>query len=218
MKSSENRFILIVAVLALVNAAPAAETSGRSSVSFDERGVIVDIHTFFRVATRDRETMPVVAHGSVAGKALVTEDGVYGFLETPENEKLLAAADYGSVVQAKGKLLREGALLHLVSLELKTQVPLIDFARFRDDEGLEVELAGVNKCQCGLDVGDLPHSCKLGHLHHLEAGDGRLYHYLQFARGKDFFLGTDSHFKPVAVKARLLPGNYLLVSAAEVGK
>ena len=132
--------------------------------------------------------------------------GAAGPAQAARVRRVAREAD-GALRAVRGKLLREGALLHLVSLELKTQVPLIDFARFRNDEGLEVELAGVNKCQCGLDVGDLPQSCKLGHPHHLEAGDGRLY-----------FLGTDSHFKPVSVKARLLPGNYLLVSAAEVGE
>jgi hypothetical protein len=49
------------------------------------------------------------------------------------------------------------------------------------------------------------------HLHHLEAADGRIYHYLQFASGKDTFLGKDSHFQAVEVTARVLPGQYLLV-------
>ena len=218
MNPREYRPLLTGVLLALATSAAAGESSGKSSVAFEAHGVIVDIHSFFTAATADLKATPAVAHGAVAGKALVAEDGVYAFLETPENEKLLAETGNGSVVQVKGKLLREGALLYLASLESKTQVPLIDFARYRKDEGTLVELEGVNKCQCGLDVADLPHSCKLGHLHHLETADGRIYHYLQFARGQDFFLGKESHFKPVAVKARLLPGNYLLVSAAQVGE
>ncbi len=66
-------------------------------------------------------------------------------------------------------------------------------------------LKGTNKCQCGLDVADLPHSCTLGHLHHLEADDGKTYHYLQFAQGKDTFLGHDTHFKNLEVKGRIFP-------------
>lgn len=115
------------------------------------------------------------------------------------------------MVHVRGKLLERGALLHVDNLQKITTVPLIDFARFRNDPGREVTLKGVNKCQCGLAVADLPHSCELGHLHHLEADDGKIYHYLQFASGKDTFLGKDSHFQPVEVTARVLPGQYLLV-------
>ena len=53
---------------------------------FNERGVIVDVHSFFTAVDQSASNL-VVAHGSVAGKALVTEHGVFGFLETPENEK-----------------------------------------------------------------------------------------------------------------------------------
>ena len=95
-------------------------------------------------------------------------------------------------------------------------MPLIDFAAFRNDPGEQVTLAGMNKCQCGLDVADLPHSCDLGHLHHLETEDGRIYHYLQSGSGNDAFLGSGSHFRPVEVTARLLPGQYLLVQEVSV--
>ena len=45
------------------------------------------------------------------------------------------------------------------------------------DSGQSLALKGTNKCQCGLDVAELPHNCNLGHLHHLEADDGKTYHY-----------------------------------------
>jgi len=61
-------------------------------------------------------------------------------------------------------------------------------------------------------------TCRTRVLHHLETLDGQIYHYLQFARGEDFFLGKGSHFKPLSVKARLLPGHYLMVTAATVGE
>jgi hypothetical protein len=128
----------------------------------------------------------------------------------------LQGTEPGSVVHVQGKLLERGALLHIDQLELVTTVPLIDFARLRTDPGRPVTLKGVNKCQCGLAVADLPHSCELGHLHHLEADDGRIYHYLQFASGKETFLGEDSHFKPVEVSARVLPGQFLLVQSVAI--
>ncbi len=217
MKSSTFQVVLAHLLLMTITSTVHGVDSAKSSVAFDERGVIVDVHSFFTAVDQSASEVAVV-NESVAGKALVTEDGVYGFLETPENEKMLANTGNGSVVQVKGKLLREGALLHVDALESKTQVPLIDFAKYRTDKGREIALEGINKCQCGLGVGDLPHSCKLGHLHHLETSEGRIYHYLQFARGQDFFLGKESHFKPVSLKARLLPGHYLLVSEAEVGE
>ncbi len=217
MKSSTFQVVLAHLLLMTIASTVHGVDSAKSSMAFNERGVIVDVHSFFTAVDQSASELAVV-NESVAGKALVTEDGVYGFLETPENEKMLVNTRNGSVVQVKGKLLREGALLHVDALESKTEVPLIDFARYRTDKGRQVALEGVNKCQCGLGVGDLPHSCKLGHLHHLETSEGQIYHYLQFARGQDFFLGKESHFKPVSVKARLLPGHYLLVSEAEVGE
>ena len=149
-------------------------------------------------------------------RALVTEEGVYAFLETPENQEALAETEPGSVVWIEGKLVESGALLHIDVLKKINKVPLIDFARFRNDAGREVVLKGMNKCQCGMDVADLPHSCQLGHLHHLDAADGKIYHYLQFAAGKGAFLGEGSHFKDVEVKGRALPGNYLVVENVKV--
>ena len=95
-------------------------------------------------------------------------------------------------------------------------MPLIDFGRLRSDPGRQVTLEGVNKCQCGLAVADLSHSCKLGHLHHLEADDGKIYHYLQTEPSKQAFLGRVAHFQPAGVTALLLPGQFLLVQQLDV--
>ena len=70
----------------------------------------------------------------------------------------LQQTEPGSVVHVRGKLLERGALLHVDNLQKITTVPLIDFARFRNDPGREVTLKGVNKCQCGLAVGALTRS------------------------------------------------------------
>ena len=188
-----------------------------NSEAFEQNGVIVDVHRFFTAISEDIDQGEVeVVQDTVAGRALVTEEGLYAFIETPENKNHLAETEHGSVVRIKGKLLRRGALLHIDQLDKINTVALIDFARLRNDRGEEAILKGINKCQCGLNVGDLPHSCALGHLHHLEDMDGRIYHYLQFAEGKDAFLGSGSHFKNVEVKARVMPGNFLLVQDVRV--
>ena len=185
----------------------------KTSQAFDRSGVIVDLHTFFTAAGKPDSAASESLDETAGRRALVTEDGVYAFLETPQNQQALSGTENGSVVHVKGKEVVGGKLLHIDALEKRDKVPLIDFARFRNDAGQPVALKGVNLCQCGLDVADLPHSCQLGHLHHLQAEDGMIYHYLPFAQGTDAFLGKDSHFKPVEVKGRLLPGQYLLVDA-----
>ena len=205
----------ILLIAAASAAAWAGPQQGEQSAPFEGHGVIVDIHSFFNAA-EGSEAVQLPAEHEIAGRALVTEEGVYAFLETPENAGALEETEPGSVVQVWGRLLERGALVHADSLKSVTTVPLIDFAAFRNDPGQQVTLAGVNKCQCGLDVADLPHSCRLGHLHHLETEDGRIYHYLQFGFGNDAFLGSGSHFRPVEVTARLLPGQYLLVQELAV--
>jgi hypothetical protein len=84
-------------------------------------------------------------------------------------------------------------------------------SRITDREDATNRTQGTNKCQCGLSVAELPHSCALGHLHHLEASDGKIYHYLQYGDGKSAFLGHGTHFMNVEVKARVFPGQFLLV-------
>lgn len=185
----------------------------RTIEAFAQRGVIVDPGSFFTAATPDSGE---IAGGPSISRALVTEQGVYAFMETPGNEQQLKGTVPGSVVRIEGKLLKEGALVYIDTLELQTTVPFIDFARFRSDAGKVVDLKGVNKCQCGLEVGGLPRSCALGHLHHLEAADGAIYHYLRYTQGEQLFLGQGFHFRPVVVQARRLPGNYLLVQEAKV--
>jgi len=92
----------------------------------------------------------------------------------------------------------------------------VDLARYEDEEGKAVTLRGANKCQCGLNVAELPHSCTLGHLHHLEADDAQIYNYLQYGDGKAAFLGEGTHFKNVELKARLFPGHFLLVERGKL--
>ena len=98
----------------LAHTAHAAST--QTSSAFDQSGVIVEVHSFFKAAAQDRDPAAASADG-VAGRALVTASGVYAFLETPENQQQLAKTKPGSVVHIKGKLLEKSALLHIDMLK-----------------------------------------------------------------------------------------------------
>lgn len=180
---------------------------------FDRVGLLVSPHAFFNAAAdaraADKDFQP--AQAEVADRALVTPDGVYAFLETPANVKMLSQVAPGDTVRVQGKLLRSGRLLHATAVERSDAK--VDTAKPAADPGRVVTLSGTNKCQCGLKVESLPHNCRLGHLHHLEAADGLIYSYLQFGPGKDLLLGRGSHFKKLTVQARLLGGRYLLVES-----
>ena len=192
--------------------------ASQPSTAFDQYGVIVDISTFFK-STAQTRTPEEAAHRDVANRALATAAGIYSFLETPENQSQLAQMVPGTVVRIQGQLLAKGALVHIDTLTTASQVSLdLDLAGLRNNTGQKISLKGTNKCQCGLAVEDLPHSCLLGHLHHLEAENGKIYHYLPFAQGQDIFLGKDSHFKAVEVEGRVFPGQFLLLDVVTLAQ
>jgi hypothetical protein len=211
-------------VLTLVLSLNAARTvraaDGPPVTSFAADGVVADVLELFPCAIKDGKKADRARAQStlreVAARAFVTKDGVYAFLETPENKKFLKDVKPGTAVSIKGRLLASGALLHIDSLAKAKGDPGVDLARYDDEEGKEVTLRGANKCQCGLNVADLPHSCTLGHLHHLEADDGKIYNYIQYGDGKAAFLGQGTHFRNVEVKARVFPGQFLLVERGKI--
>jgi hypothetical protein len=210
---------LIVLALALsFDIARAAD--GPAVKAFEAEGVIADVFDLFPRALKDTkqadQARAKATLREVAARALVTKDGVYAFLETPENRRFLKDVKPGTAVAVKGRLLISGALLHIDSLAKAKGDPGVDLAQYRDEEGKESTLRGANKCQCGLSFAELPHSCTLGHLHHLEAGDGKVYHYLQSGDGRPAFLGEGTHFKNVEVKARVFPGQFLLVEKGKL--
>jgi hypothetical protein len=187
---------------------------------FEAQGIVADVLDLFPCAIKDEKKVTKTRSQStlkeVAARAFVTKDGVYAFLESPENQKLLKDVKPGTAVSINGRLFVDCAILHIDSLASAKADPAIDLSRYEDEEGKEITLRGENKGQCGLNVSDLPHSCTLGHLHHLEADNGKVYHYLQFGDGKSAFLGTGSHFKKVVVKARVFPGQFLLVEKGKL--
>lgn len=189
-------------------------------VPFDQPGVIVEVSSLFAMVTeaaRQAGGLPAeTMQADTAGRAFVTVDGVFTFLETPENQKNLAAVPSGSAVQLKGRLLSTGLLVQVDQLSPLKKTPAIDLKKYAKEKGTAVTLQGTNKCQCGLSVGDLPHSCTLGHLHHLEASDRKIYHYLQLGEGQTALSGAGSHFKKLEVKGRVFPGNFLLIQEVKL--
>jgi hypothetical protein len=213
-----SRGVIVLALAFSFDAARAAD--GPAVTTFEAEGVIADVFDLFPRALKDKkqadQARAKATLREVAARALVTKDGVYAFLETPENRRFLKDVKPGTAVAIKGRLLVSGALLHIDSLAKAKGDPGVDLARYQYEQGKEAILAGANKCQCGLSVAELPHSCTLGHLHHLEATDGKVYHFIQSGDGKSAFLGEGTHFKNVEVKARVFPGQFLLVEKGKL--
>jgi hypothetical protein len=208
-------------VLTLVLTCTAARAADGPPVTpFEADGVVADVIELFPCAIKDVKkagrARAQTTLKDVAARALVTKDGVYAFLETPENKRALKGVQPGTAVSIKGRLLASGALLHIDSLARAKADPGVDLARYEGDDGKKVTLRGANKCQCGLNVAGLPHACTLGHLHHLEADDGKIYNDLQYGDGKAAFLGDGTHFKNVEVKGRMFPGQFLLVERGKL--
>jgi hypothetical protein len=212
------RGLTVLTLVLSLNAVRAAD--GPPVTPFEADGVVVDVLKLFPCAVKDAKkadrARAQTTQKEVAARALVTKDGVYAFLESPENKKFLKDVKPGTAVSIKGRLLASGALLHIDSLAKAKGGPGVDLARYEDEEGKEATFRGTNKCQCGLKVADLPHSCTLGHLHHLEADDGKIYNYIQYGDGKAAFLGHGTHFRNVELKARVFPGQFLLVEQGKI--
>jgi hypothetical protein len=211
----KHRVIALTALTLALSLDAARAADGPAVTPFEGDGVVADVFDLFPRAIKDKKQSDRARARAtlkeVSARALVTRDGVYAFLETPENRRLLEGVKPGTAVAVKGRLLVSGALLHIDTLASAKGDPGVDLTRYRDEEGKQATLTGANKCQCGLSVADLPHSCTLGHLHHLETADGKVYHYLQSGDGRSAFLGEGTHFKNVEVKARVFPGQFLLV-------
>ena len=214
--------VLAAAMSSVVRADPSKHEEKKDAPKvedFEQDGVIVAVHSFYKAteAARKKQEAFKPAGPGMADFALLTAKGAFAFLETPQNQKLLAEIKPPQAVKVKGKVLPSGKLLHVDKLSKLDKTPEgVDLAKLSKAEPKPVALEGTNKCQCGLKVGELPHSCKLGHLHHLETADGTIYNYLQFGPGKRLFLGKGAHFKKTHVKGQLLPGHFVLVEEADV--
>lgn len=184
-------------------------------VPLQAAGLLVAPHRFFRAVGADAEVE--IAFASVADRALVTTAGVYAFVDSPENQKLLQDLPADTAVRIEAVAHTPSRLLHIERIEALAQTPAdLDVDAVAGAAGRKVTLTGTNKCACGIKIAPLHTSCQLGHLHHLEADDGRIYHYLQFADGQDAYLGRGTHFKKLTVEAVELPGQFLLVERVAV--
>ena len=152
-----SRGLIVLALAFSVDAARAAD--GPAVKTFEAEGVIADVFDLFPRALKDKkqadQARAKATLKEVAARALVTKDGVYAFLETPENRRFLKDVKPGTAVAVKGRLLVSGALLHIDSLAKAKGDPGVDLARYHDEQGKEEILAGANKCQCGLSVAEL---------------------------------------------------------------
>ena len=140
------------------NAVRAAD--GPSVTPFEADGVVADVLDLFPCAIKDNKKTDRARSQTtlkeVAARALVTKDGVYAFLETPENKKALKGVRPGTAVNIKGRLLASGrTVAHRYASQGQGR-PRRGFARYEEEEGKEVTLRALNKCQCGLNVADLP--------------------------------------------------------------
>jgi len=99
----------------------------------------------------------------------------------------------------------------LASVEKADAAVTVDTSKFSSAKGVASTLDGTNRCQCSLDLAGLPHSCTLGHLHHLQTDDGTLYHYMPVGSGPGYHAGRGSHGARVKLDVLVLPGNNLQV-------
>jgi hypothetical protein len=212
------RVLTVLTITLSLDTARAAD--GPPVKPFEADGIVADVTDLFPRSVKDKKKAELVRSKAtlkeVAARALVTKDGVYAFLESPENQRLLKGVKPGTAVSIRGRLLVSGSLLHIDSLAKAKGDVGVDLASYQGEEGKEVILQGANKCQCELNVGSLPHSCTLGHLHHLEANDGKVYNYIQSGDGRAAFLGDGTHSMNVELKARLFSGQFLLVEKGKI--
>ena len=136
------RGLTVLTLVSSFNFARAAD--GPPVTSFEATGVVADVLELFPCAIKDHKKVDKARAQTtlkeVSARALVTKDGVYAFLESPENQKLLKDVKPGTAVSIKGRLLVAGSLLHIDSLVKTKADPGVDLARYEDEEGKEVTL------------------------------------------------------------------------------
>lgn len=232
------RMICLVIMVIICQTNVGLMQADETMIPFKEKGIVVNIHTFFEVAGKSVENFKIT-EDTVSTYAFVTPTGVYAFLETPTNAAKLRGIKPGAHVSLTGKLLTAGALLNIETIELLREKSTIDLEKFKKNQGKPVILTGKNICLCNLEIGSLSTQCHVGHSHHLATQEGNIYHYLQFMEGgtdgDELFRGVGfkmENFNPstgratlrsvnlmserVTVKALELPGHYLWIEAWKV--
>ena len=116
------RLLSALIVLALILSFAAARAADGPPVTpFEADGVVADVLQLFPCAIKDNKkadrARTQTTLKEVAARALVTKDGVYAFLETPENKQALKGVKPGTAVSIKGRLLAAGALAYRLALQ-----------------------------------------------------------------------------------------------------
>ncbi len=193
---------------------------GTSPVTpFNDSGRIIHPYLFFQsIAQRIPMDSLRLKQERLTAKAFVTKTGVFSFIEHPLNHDALKDIAQGSYVKIRGQQFVPGNLILIESLKKIREVKNLPLSELEQSQGKFVELKGFNVCQCGLNLGSLPRTCSLGHFHHLQAVDGKTYHYFQQREGIPLFLGAAPgyHYKNVSLTGELYPGNFIWVENAEI--
>lgn len=83
------------------------QCSNETLISFQEKGILVDIHRFFEIAGKEMNNFKIT-QDTVSTYALVTPTNIYSFLETSNNATKLRGITPGTTVILTGKLLSSG--------------------------------------------------------------------------------------------------------------
>ncbi|PCJ60925.1 MAG: hypothetical protein COA79_07655 [Planctomycetota bacterium] len=205
MNNSNHLFLFLIFFICGVSIL-ASDKKNKSVEEFSENGVLVNIKKFYvEVKSLDVKTDKKKSLSSYV--AFICKKGVYSFLETKENDKFLETVTLGQTVELKGKVLISGNLVEIGSLSKTDKKIDIDMKKLKKTQGKSIRLKGVNKCQCGLKVSTLSHSCKLGHLHHIQTTEGSIYHYLEAGKSSNMKM----HFKKIDTNAEVYPGNFITI-------
>ena len=114
-----HHLVLGLTALTLALSLDAARAAvGPPVAPFEADGVVADVLELFPRAVKDEKKagQAEATLKEVAARALVTREGVYAFLETPENRRHLKGVKPGTAVSVKGRRLVAGSLLHIDSL------------------------------------------------------------------------------------------------------
>jgi hypothetical protein len=100
--------LTVLTVLVSSNVARAAD--GPAVKPFEADGIVADVLQLFPCAIKDDKNADQARAKAtlkeVAARALVTKDGVYAFLESPENQRILKDVKPGTAVSVKGRMLQ----------------------------------------------------------------------------------------------------------------
>ncbi len=131
------RGMTVLTLVLSLNAARAAD--GPPVTPFEADGVVADVLELFPCAIKDGKKADRARAQStlkeVAARAFVTKDGVYAFLESPENKELLKDVKPGTAVSIKGRLLASARCCTSTPLPRRRATPALIWRGTRTRRG-----------------------------------------------------------------------------------